>query len=149
MNPVFDLETQFLQLFDASRAETMTSIERMYDLYKSVEYVVKAGIPGAIVECGVWQGGAMMLVAHTLKECGDHARTLMLYDTFQGLPPPDKSIDIDSLGFTADSQWAPGWAEARNASRRRDHSCPRNPGACGACASNPTAVARRASASCQ
>ncbi len=36
----------------------MTSKERMYALYKSVEYIVNAKISGDFVECGVWKGEA-------------------------------------------------------------------------------------------
>ena len=36
----------------------MTSKERMYALYKSVEYIIKNNIPGDFVECGVWRGVA-------------------------------------------------------------------------------------------
>ncbi len=108
-----DIDAEFWPIYDLCRPYTMTSIERMFDLYKSVQYVVQAGIPGAIVECGVWQGGAMMLVAHTLKRLGDNARLLQLFDTFRGLPFPDETIDIDALGWRAEDQWKPGWAEAR------------------------------------
>jgi len=108
-----DMDKDFWPIYDLCRPYTMTSIERMYDLYKAVEYVVKAGIPGAIVESGVWQGGSMMLVAHTLKRLGDEGRLLQLFDTFAGLPVPDPVIDIDSLGKGAEEQWKPGWAEAK------------------------------------
>lgn len=69
---------------------TMTSLERRYHLLQSVRYVAKHRIPGSIVECGVWRGGSMMLVAKTLIECGDTSRDLYLYDTFEGMPPPTK-----------------------------------------------------------
>lgn len=108
-----DMDAEFWPLYDLCRPYTMASIERMFDLYQSVKYVVNSGIPGAIVECGVWAGGSMMMVAYVLKKLGDEARLLQLFDTFAGLPPPDKDIDIDSMGWTADHQWKPGWAEAR------------------------------------
>jgi hypothetical protein len=108
-----DIEEEFWPLYDRVRAYTMTSVERLYDLYKTVEYVVKAKIPGAICECGVWEGGSVMLIALALKQFGDTDRLLQLYDTFEGLPPPDPNIDIDLLGIAANDQWKPGWAEAR------------------------------------
>lgn len=107
-----DIDADFWPIYDLCRPYTMTSIERMFDLYQSVKYVVQAGIPGAIAECGVWQGGAMMLVAYTLKQLGAEDRLLQLFDTFAGLPFPE-DIDVDSLGWRADDQWKPGWAEAR------------------------------------
>jgi len=54
----------------------------------AVEYIVKGGIPGAIVECGVWRGGMMMVVADTLLRLGDTGRDIFLYDTFEGMPDP-------------------------------------------------------------
>lgn len=37
---------------------TMTTPEAIYVLAGAVRHVVSNGLPGAIVECGVWKGGA-------------------------------------------------------------------------------------------
>ena len=63
----------------------------------AVEYLVKGGIPGAIVECGVWRGGMMMTVAHTLLKLGDTNREILLYDTFEGMPEPSEA-DVSFWG---------------------------------------------------
>jgi O-methyltransferase len=47
-----------------------------------------------MVECGVWRGGSMMLIAHALTYFGDTNRRFLLYDTFAGMTEPD-DIDID------------------------------------------------------
>ncbi|MBM3550210.1 MAG: methyltransferase [Alphaproteobacteria bacterium] len=73
---------------------TMTGPARRYQLIEAVRYVVKHRIPGAVVECGVWRGGSMMLAARTLLDCGDTSRDLYLYDTFEGMPAPS-SADKD------------------------------------------------------
>lgn len=104
-----DMDAAFWPIYDRVREYTMTSVECRYDLYKAVEYVVRAGIPGAIVECGVWRGGSMMLAAYTLLAMGDTTRGLMLYDTFEGLPYPDGDHDIDILGNYAADRWREGW----------------------------------------
>ncbi|MEA3004118.1 MAG: O-methyltransferase [Sphingomonadales bacterium] len=88
MNPHFDLEPQFLQLYEACRTETMTSIERMYALYKAVEHVVRVGIEGDFAECGVWRGGSAMMMALAARRFGDAGRRIWLYDTFAGMTPP-------------------------------------------------------------
>ena len=80
-----------LQSFDQF---TMTSLERRYHLLESVRHVVRHRIPGSIVECGVWRGGSMMLIAAALLEYGDTSRDLYLYDTFEGMPPPS-NVDCD------------------------------------------------------
>ena len=70
------------------RRYTMTSPRRIAALCDSVEYAVRAEVPGAIVECGVWKGGSMMAAALTLLRVGASDRDLYLFDTFAGMPPP-------------------------------------------------------------
>lgn len=105
-----DLDGDFWPLYDLCHKYTMTSIERLYDLHKSVEYVIRAGIHGGIIECGVWKGGSMMMVAATLKALSA-IRPLFLFDTFEGLPPPDAERDVDLLGQSAIDRWRPEWAK--------------------------------------
>jgi len=87
-----DLEPEFIALYERCASATMTSIERMYALYQAVRHVHAAAIPGDVVECGVWRGGSSMLAALTLDSLGDRERSIWLYDTFQGMPPP---ADVD------------------------------------------------------
>jgi hypothetical protein len=82
------------------RPYTMTSQERLIAFITAIKYIHKAGIPGDIVECGVWRGGSMMAAALTLINIGDHNRSLYLYDTFEGMPEP-ASVDINLFGGSA------------------------------------------------
>lgn len=115
-----DTESEFQILSNRVRTYTMTSFERMYALYKAVEYIEQAKIPGDIVECGVWRGGSMMLAALTLLALGSSDRDLYLFDTYEGLPKPDELKDIDVWGNRAIDGWLPRrtseegshWAEA-------------------------------------
>jgi O-methyltransferase len=84
----FDMEPEFKLLYETCRAETMTSLERMHALWAGVRHIHNSGIEGAIVECGVWRGGSMMLAAQALKHLGDVSRELWLYDTYQGMTEP-------------------------------------------------------------
>ncbi len=78
---------------------TMTSPERIAALCNAVRYTVKYGIPGAIVECGVWRGGSMMAVARTLLQLGVTDRSLYLFDTFEGMPEPTYAdVDLHQRG---------------------------------------------------
>ncbi len=77
----------------------MTSLERVQALGDAVRYITDQGIPGDIVECGVWRGGSMMAVAKCLIELRD-TRRLYLFDTFAGMPPPSEA-DIDCHGQSA------------------------------------------------
>ena len=115
-----DAEPEFRALVERVRAFTMTSYERMYALYKAVDYIDRAGISGDIVECGVWRGGSMMVIAHTLLARGRSDRDLYLFDTYEGLPRPDETKDVDLWGNRAIDGWLPRqtseesshWAEA-------------------------------------
>jgi hypothetical protein len=100
-----NLEPEFLALYEQCRQYTMTSWERLYALYKAVQYTVENKIPGDLVECGVWRGGSMKLVAQVLHSLGDTSRTLFLYDTFEGMAEPDPAIDIDFSGNEAVKDW--------------------------------------------
>jgi O-methyltransferase len=88
MSHLFDFEPEFLRLHESCRDATMTSIERMYALYQAVDYLVEREVPGDLVECGVWRGGSVMLMASTLLLRGRADRTIWLYDTFDGMTPP-------------------------------------------------------------
>jgi hypothetical protein len=96
MSPHFDLEPEFLPLYEQCRAETMTSIERMYALYKAVEHVVRAGIAGDFAECGVWRGGSAMMMALAAHLFGDASRRIWLYDTFAGMTAPSPR-DVETM----------------------------------------------------
>jgi hypothetical protein len=101
MNQQFDLEPEFLELHELCREQTMTSIERMYALYSATRYIVENDLPGDFVECGVWRGGSVMLMAATLLRRGDTSRDLWLYDTFDGMTGPTAD-DVQSMsGRTA------------------------------------------------
>jgi O-methyltransferase len=69
---------------------TMTSQERLVSLSRAVDHIVTNHIPGDIVECGVWKGGSMMLVARKLLSLGDTKRKLFLFDTYEGMSEPDE-----------------------------------------------------------
>lgn len=99
-----DMDPDFFAIYDACSPYTMTSIERMYALYSAIQYIVKAKIPGDIVECGVWRGGSCMLAAKTLQHFGDTSRKIYLFDTFEGMPKPTAG-DIAKDGDRLTKQW--------------------------------------------
>jgi len=85
-----------LPILRAARPFTMTGVEKQYALYLATRHVVAHGIAGAVVECGVWRGGSMHVVARTLLAVGDTSRELYLFDTFDGMTPPtDKDVTFD------------------------------------------------------
>lgn len=99
-----DMDPAFSAIEARCAPFTMTPRERLYGLYKAVEYIVVAGIPGAIVECGVWRGGSCMAAALTLQRLGDIDRDLYLYDTFAGMTRPG-AFDLDRSDRNALATW--------------------------------------------
>jgi O-methyltransferase len=47
------------------------------------------GVPGSVVECGVWRGGMSAGLAEMLGP----SRTYYLFDSFEGLPPANADVD--------------------------------------------------------
>jgi hypothetical protein len=77
----------------AAKPYSMTRDEKRYALYLATRYITRNKVPGSIVECGVWRGGSMHVVARTLDAIGDTSRELYLFDTFEGMTPPtDKDL---------------------------------------------------------
>ena len=100
-----DADPEFSKLYERVKDFSMTSIERLYAMYKATEYVCRAGIPGNIVECGVWRGGSMMMAALTLQALGDTSREIYLFDTYEGLPKPNANEDVDLWGHSSYNEW--------------------------------------------
>ncbi len=99
-----DIDNEFGDIYMRCKDYTMTSKERMYALFKAIEYIVKSKIPGDFVECGVWKGGSVMIMAHTLIKLNDINRKIYLYDTFEGMSMPTKD-DISVDGESAHIYW--------------------------------------------
>jgi hypothetical protein len=95
------------------RPYTRTGLERLHSLIQATEYIVTAGIPGAVVECGVWKGGSMMAVATTLKRLGQTERDLYLFDTFEGMSAPTQ-LDRSLYGEDASQMMAETQPDAEN-----------------------------------
>ncbi len=66
----------------------MVSTDLLAELGLQVEAVLDYDLRGDLVECGVWRGGASFLMAELLRQAGVSDRTVWLFDSFEGLPPP-------------------------------------------------------------
>jgi O-methyltransferase len=94
-----DYSREEIELWRAVRPYTMTSSERVVALRGALVHLVSTGVPGAIVECGVWRGGSSMAAALTLLSL-DEVRPLYLFDTFEGMSPPTET-DVSHDGHRA------------------------------------------------
>ncbi|WP_163804368.1 TylF/MycF/NovP-related O-methyltransferase [Mycolicibacterium anyangense] len=72
-----------------AEALTMIGMRRLESLQHCVETVLQENIPGDLVECGVWRGGASILMRAVLEIYGSDDRVVWLADSFQGVPAPD------------------------------------------------------------
>jgi hypothetical protein len=112
-----DLEPAEKEILAKVRPFTMTSTERIIASMQAARHVVEAGIPGDIVECGVWRGGNMLAMALVLARHGDTGRNLYLYDTFEGMSEPtasDVAVDGESAKelYAGLQKSAEGWCKA-------------------------------------
>lgn len=81
---------------------TMVSPERLDNVEFAVRTVIDDGIPGDVLESGVWRGGVAILVQALLTSLGEPHRQLWLADSFEGLPPPSHDQD---RGLALDLNW--------------------------------------------
>ena len=72
-----------------SAAHSMIGLARLNNLRECVETVIRDGIPGDLIEAGVWRGGACILMRGILQAYGVKERIVFVADSFCGLPPPN------------------------------------------------------------
>jgi hypothetical protein len=94
------VEEEFWGIAQRCLPHTLILIERLYNIYKSVEYICRHNIPGEFVECGVARGGSVMAAGDALAHFGSTDRKFYLYDTFNGMTPPG----ADDVDFTGQAQ---------------------------------------------
>ena len=80
-------------------AETMIGLARLNQLQDAVEDVITKGVPGDLIEAGVWRGGACIFMRGVLAAHQVTDRTVWVADSFQGLPRPSGDYPVDGDGF--------------------------------------------------
>src|SRR4051812_10876091 len=70
-------------------AETMVGLARLRNVRACMEQVIADGVPGDLIETGVWRGGTVIFMRAILEAHGVGDRTVWVADSFRGLPPPD------------------------------------------------------------
>ncbi len=83
-----------------ARAHAMIGLKRLANIRTCVEAVLDAGIPGDLIETGVWRGGATIFMRAILKARGVTDRAVWVCDSFRGLPPPDTERYPHDEGIT-------------------------------------------------
>ena len=72
-------------------AQTMVGLKRLDNVQRCVEQVIADGVPGDLIETGVWRGGVVIFMRAILDAYDDRERTVYAADSFRGLPAPDEA----------------------------------------------------------
>jgi hypothetical protein len=70
-------------------AETMVGLARLGNVLDCTARAVVDGVPGDLVETGVWRGGTAIYLRAILAALGDEHRRVWACDSFEGLPEAD------------------------------------------------------------
>jgi O-methyltransferase len=73
-------------------AETMIGLRRLDNLQFCIQRILRDGVPGDLIEAGVWRGGASIFMRGVLKAYGDTTRLVWAADSFEGLPKPKAGV---------------------------------------------------------
>jgi O-methyltransferase len=78
-----------------AEADTMIGLKRLDQLQACITDVLASGIPGDLIETGVWRGGSAIFMCAVLEAYGDVGRLVWAADSFAGLPKPDGRYSQD------------------------------------------------------
>jgi O-methyltransferase len=96
----FDPQARELGRDWPANATTMIGIKRLDNLQYCIETVIREGIPGDLVETGVWRGGASIFMRAALAALADEHRVVWCADSFEGLPAPNLNKYPQDNGVT-------------------------------------------------
>jgi hypothetical protein len=71
----------------------MIGMKRLDNLQYCIEQVINEGIPGDLIETGVWRGGACIFMRGVLKAYKVTDRIVWAADSFCGFPPTERDDD--------------------------------------------------------
>lgn len=74
-------------------SHTMIGRKRLESLERCLDAVRLEGIPGDLIETGVWRGGASIFMRGYLEAHGMSGRKVWVADSFEGLPKPALAQD--------------------------------------------------------
>lgn len=89
----YDREEPAIAAIERIRPFTMLPIERLITLHQQASHCERVRLPGAFVECGVWKGGSVALMALANLDAGAARRDIHLFDSFTDICEPDQTVD--------------------------------------------------------
>ena len=98
-------QLRFVREFDKhymnGPAVSMLPLARFDNLQFCVEDVLARGVPGDLIETGVWRGGATIFMRAVLRAHGVMDRLVWAADSFEGLPEPDaEKFPLEAKAFS-------------------------------------------------
>jgi O-methyltransferase len=79
-------------------SDTMIGRKRLENIEFCLKLILEENIPGDVIECGVWKGGAALFMRAYLDAYASTDRLVWLADSFEGVPEstlaPDKPVDL-------------------------------------------------------
>jgi O-methyltransferase len=95
--PLWEREPRFTGIM-AKILYTAVTWPRCYVLYQLA--CNAARLPGSVAEVGVYQGGSARILTEVFSDVG---KTVNLFDTFEGMPSVDASLDLHREGDFSDT----------------------------------------------
>lgn len=89
----YEFEKEANEAIKIVRKQTMLPYVNLVTLYEQARYCEKGNIEGDFVECGVWKGGAVGLMALVNLKYGSVRRKLQLFDAFEEICAPNEKFD--------------------------------------------------------
>jgi hypothetical protein len=81
------------------QAHTMIGWKRLSHIQLCIEDVLRSGIPGDLMETGVWRGGATIFMRAVLRAWDVTDRCVWVADSFAGLPRPRADVYPADEGY--------------------------------------------------
>lgn len=91
---------EFAKYYEIAKKKSPVSADRCWILYSLCRQALH--VEGDIWECGVYKGGTAAMLARIIHD-GASAKRLNLFDTFEGMPKTDSSVDIHRRGDFSDT----------------------------------------------
>lgn len=108
---MIDPKSRYLDLLKQTLTDSLgvTTIgrERLDRLQRCIEDVIARGVPGDVLDAGVWRGGAAIFMRALLDLEPASTRRVWVAGSFRGLPPPDPARYPADEGDAHDQQTPP------------------------------------------
>ncbi len=76
-------------------AETMLGLRQLEHMEQCILHILREGVPGDLMEAGVWRGGMTIFMRGALRAYGATDRLVWVADSFAGLPQPETGQEYD------------------------------------------------------